>query len=200
MRRIKEKTERALGMKLFIKGDRCNSPKCAMVRHPYRPGQHGQARHSVTDFGKQLLEKQKIQIIYGLNNHQMMAMFRNLSKEDILTALETRLDRVVFLLGFAKSPRVGRQMVSHGHIQVNGRKVTIPSFHVKVGDVVSIRPESRSSKMFEDIQVRLKEQKGLPDWLKIKPEELKGECVAKPDVAGTQTPFDVNLVGQYYSR
>ena len=187
-------------MKLFIKGDRCNSPKCAMVRHPYRPGQHGQARHSVTDFGKQLLEKQKIQIIYGLNNHQMMAMFRNLSKEDILTALETRLDRVVFLLGFAKSPRVGRQMVSHGHIQVNGRKVTIPSFHVKVGDVVSIRPESRSSKMFEDIQVRLKEQKGLPDWLKIKPEELKGECVAKPDVAGTQTPFDVNLVGQYYSR
>ena len=101
MRPTKEKKERSLGIKLFIKGDRCNSPKCAMVRHPYRPGQHGQARHSVSDFGKQLQEKQKIQIIYGLNNSQMMKMFRKYGKEEIMVKLESRLDHVVFLLGFS---------------------------------------------------------------------------------------------------
>jgi len=185
-------------MKLFLKGDRCNSPKCAMVRHPYRPGQHGQRRHSISDFGRQLQEKQKIQILYGLNNRQMASMFRNFSKEDILTKLETRLDHVVFILGFAKSPRIARQFVSHGHIHVNGRKVTIPSYYVKIGDIVTVRPESRPSKIFEEIGPRLK-QYTPPEWLKLKAEELKGECVAKPAL-GAQLPFDINLVGQYYSR
>ena len=199
MRKITEKKERSLGIKLFIKGDRCNSPKCAMVRHPYRPGQHGQARHTVSEFGKQLQEKQKIQILYGLNNQQMMKMFRAYDKEEIMVILETRLDHVVFLLGFAKSPRIARQMVSHGHIIVNGRKVTIASYHVRIKDIISVRPESRSSKLFEDIQLRLK-QYTPPEWLKLKAEELKGECVAKPPVAGVQLPFDISVVGQFYSR
>jgi len=186
-------------MKLFLKGDRCNSPKCAMVRHPYRPGQHGQARHSVSDFGKQLQEKQKIQLLYGLNNRQMMKMFRSYTKEEILNKLETRLDHVVFLLGIAKSPRIARQFVSHGHIIVNGRKVTIPSYSVKMKDTIAVRPESRSAKIFEDIQLRLK-QYTPPEWLKLKAEELKGECTGKPPVAGVQLPFDINLVGQFYSR
>lgn len=199
MQRITEKKERALGIKLFLKGDRCNSPKCAMVRHPYRPGQHGQARHTVSDFGKQLQEKQKIQILYGLNNQQMMRMFRKYNKEEIMDRLESRLDHVVFLLGIAKSPRIARQLVSHGHIHVNGRKVTIPSFHVKVKDIVAVRPESRSVKIFDDIQLRLK-QYTPPEWLKLKAEELKGECVARPPVTGVQLPFDISLVGQFYSR
>jgi len=186
-------------MKLFLKGDRCNSPKCAMVRHPYRPGQHGQARHSVSDFGKQLQEKQKIQLLYGLNNRQMMKMFRTYTKEEILNKLETRLDHVVFLLGLAKSPRIARQLVSHGHITVNGRKVTIPSYCVKMKDTIAVRAESRSAKIFDDIQLRLK-QYTPPEWLKLKVEELKGECTGKPPVAGVQLPFDINLVGQFYSR
>ena len=198
MRPVKEKKERALGMKLFLKGDRCNSPKCAMVRHPYRPGQHGQARHSVSDFGKQLQEKQKIQLLYGLNNRQMMKMFRTYSKEEILNKLETRLDHVVFLLGIAKSPRIARQLVSHGHITVNGRRVTIPSYCVKVKDTIAVRTESRSAKIFDDIQLRLK-QYTPPEWLKLKAEELKGECVSKP-VLAAQLPFDINVVGQFYSR
>jgi small subunit ribosomal protein S4 len=170
-----------------------------MVRHPYRPGQHGQARHSMSDYGRQLQEKQKIQLIYGLSNRQMMSMFRSSSKEDILQKLETRLDRVVFLLGFAKSPRVARQLVSHGHITVNGRKVTIPSYSVKMKDTIAVRAESRSAKIFDDIQLRLK-QYTPPEWLKLKAEELKGECMGKPPVAGVQLPFDINLVGQFYSR
>ncbi len=199
MRTVKEKKERALGIKLFLKGDRCNSPKCAMVRHPYRPGQHGQARHSVSDYGRQLQEKQKIQILYGLNNQQMMKMFRNYGKEEILAKLESRLDHVVFLLGFAKSPRIARQFVSHGHITVNGRKVTIPSYYVKVKDTVAVRPESRAAKIFDDIQLRLNKYTP-PEWLKLKAEELKGECVMSPPVAGVQLPFDINVVGQFYSR
>lgn len=199
MKRIKEKKERSLGIKLFLKGDRCNSPKCAMVRHPYRPGQHGQARHSVSEFGKQLQEKQKIQILYGLNNHQMMKMFRNYDKDGIMTKLESRLDHVVFLLGFAKSPRIARQLVSHGHIHVNGRKVTIPSYYIRVKDIIAVRPESRRALIFDDIQLRLK-QYTPPEWLKLKVEELKGECVAKPPVTGVQLPFDINVVGQFYSR
>src|SRR3989338_11242533 len=98
-KQIKEKTERALGTRLFLKAERCNSPKCVMIRRPYRPGQHGQKRHTVSEYGKQLQEKQKIQYIYGLNNRQMMNLFRKFNeKEKLLSALEHRLDRVVFLL------------------------------------------------------------------------------------------------------
>ena len=129
----------------------------------------------------------------------MLKMFRNYSKEEILNKLESRLDHVVFLLGFAKSPRIARQLVSHGHIHVNGRKVTIPSYYVRMKDIVAVRLESRPAKIFEDIQLRLK-QYTPPEWLKLKAEELKGECVAKPPAVGAQLPFDINVVGQFYSR
>ncbi|MCL4404356.1 30S ribosomal protein S4 [Patescibacteria group bacterium] len=199
MKSIKEKKERALGVKLFIKADRCNSPKCVTVRRPYRPGVHGQARRrQPSEYGRELKEKQKLQIIYGLTNRQMMNLFGAKSPDDILKHLEKRLDRVVFLLGLAKSTRIARQLVSHGHILVNGRKVTIPSYYVKVGEKIEIRPESRGSKLFEDIQVRLK-QYTPPAWLKLDAQNLKGECVEEPVVEGS-LPFDINLVGEFYAR
>lgn len=201
MQSIKEKKERALGVKLFIKAERCNSPKCVMVRRPYKPGVHGQSRRrrQQSDYGRQLREKQKLQFIYGLNNRQMMNLFKASSPEEILRRLEKRLDRVVFLLGIAKSPRVGRQMVSHGHILVNGRKVTIPSYDVRIGDKIEVRPESRGSKVFEDAQTRFK-QYTPPAWLKLNAAALQGECVADPGLETGSLPFDINLVGQFYAR
>ena len=198
MQKIKEKRERALGTKLFLKAERCGSPKCVMIRRPYRPGVHGQKRHSVSDYGKQLREKQKIQIIYGLNNKQLSNLFSK-AKEKILLILEKRLDRTVYLLGFARSPRIGRQLIAHGHILVNGRKVTIPSYIVKIGDSIMIRPESKSSKLFEDISIRLKQYEP-PTWLKLDKSTLNGECVSEPQFDDAALPFDINLVGQYYSR
>ncbi len=197
----KEKKERSLGMKLFIKAERCNSPKCVMVRRPSRPGAHGAKRKKMlSDFGKQLQEKQKLQFSYGLNNKQTRTLLALKSLEKMMIALEHRLDRVVFLLGFAQSLRIARQLVSHGHIVVNDKKVTIPSFSVRIGDVISIRQESRKAKIFEDIQMRLSQYEP-PEWLKINKGELKGECVAKVTANGkARFPFDINLVGEYYSR
>ena len=200
MRRIKEKKERSLGTKLFLKADRCSSPKCVTVRRLGKPGQHGARRSQVTEYGKQLQEKQKIQIFFGLNNKQVQVIFnREDDPEKIKAALRERLDFVVYLLGFAKSPRIARQMVSHGHIVVNGRKVTIGSFRVKKGDVVGIRPESRDSKLFEGIKDRL-QHIAPPSWLKLNSSDLKGECVASSVSDTSEFPFNVALVGQFYSR
>lgn len=201
MQHIKEKKERALGTKLFLKAERCNSPKCAIVRRPTRPGPHGQKRRkALSEFGKQLQEKQRIQIMYGLTNRQMTNLFENDDKESIMNALEHRLDRVVFLLGIAGSPRVARQYVSHGHIMVNGRKVTIPSFRVKVGDVISVREESRKAKIFEELSMNLKKHTP-PSWLKITDAEAGvGTCLKEFSSRETQFPFDINLVGEFFSR
>lgn len=201
MKRIKEKKERALGTKLFLKAERCNSPKCAIVRRPTRPGPHGQKRRKApSEFGKQLQEKQRIQLMYGLTNRQMMNLFKNDDKESIMNALEHRLDRVVFLLGIAGSPRVARQYVSHGHIVVNGRKVTVPSFWVKVGDVISVRGESRKTKVFEELSMNLKKHTP-PSWLKITDAEAgTGTCVKEFSSQETQFPFDINLVGEFFAR
>lgn len=200
MKAIKEKKERALGVKLFLKAERCNSPKCATVRKPYGPGMHGQRRRrQPSDYSRQLKEKQKMQLLYGLNNRQTMNLFRKNSPEKIFSLLERRLDRVVAYLGIAASSRVARQLVSHGHIAVNGKRVTIPSYRVKVGDVIAIRPESRDIKTFESLAERIK-QKDVPPWLKPAGEDGSGECVAEPDFSGAQLPFDISLVGEFYSR
>ncbi len=200
MKKIKEKKERALGMKLFIKAERCNSPKCVMIRRPYRPGAHGQSRRRrrVSEFGKQLQEKQKIQITYGLTNRQMRNLFKGPLEKALLT-LERRLDRVLCALGFAPSTRVARQLISHGHITVGGRKMTIPSYSVRVGDVISIRSESRNKKVFEDLGTKLKQHEP-PFWLKLDKEDLKGECIKQLALEDINVPFDINLVGQFYSR
>lgn len=193
-----EKKERTLGTKLFLKAERCNSPKCVTVRRPYRPGLHGQKRHSISEFGKQLREKQRIRISYGLTNRQMQNLFKK-NPDEVIKILETRLDRVVYLLGLAASIRIARQLVSHGHITVNGRKVTIPSYRVKIGDVVAIKSESRSLRIFEDLPAKLKQYEP-PEWLKLDKEKKEGRCAAMPKVGDIIFPFDVDLVVQFYSR
>lgn len=201
MRSIKEKKERALGTKLFIKAERCNSHKCATIRKPYRPGQHGnKRRQKSSEFAEQLQEKQKIQIVYGLTNKQMRKLFLRYSDspEKIVSILEKRLDRVVFLLGFAASTRIARQMVAHGHILVNDRIINFPSYQVKENDVISIKPKSRSSKLFEELEVRLKKHE-TPAWLKLDKKAEKGVCISEPPLEAI-LPFNVNLVGEYYTR
>lgn len=201
--KAKEKKERALGVKLFLKGERCSSLKCAMIRRPYRPGQHGKRRHSVSDFAKQLKEKQKIQISFGLRDRQMkdlfktMAVKKRLNAQAILNILEKRLDNVIFRLGFAPARIAARQFVSHGHFLVNNRKVTIPSYSVKIGDKVSIREGSRSSKIFGDLPLKMKKYEA-PDWLKVDKDKLTGEVVKQPEAGDTL--FDPNMVMEYYSR
>src|SRR3989344_532241 len=144
MRPIKEKKERSLGVKLFLKADRCNSPKCVTVRRPQRPGLHGNAyRRQSSEFGQQLKEKQKIKFLYGIRERQFQNIFNSAAKnpgvtgEMIMKLLEKRLDNVVYRLGLAPSRSVARQLVGHGHVLVNNRRVTIPSCQVKVNDLIS---------------------------------------------------------------
>ncbi len=196
-KQLKEKVERALGEKLFLKAERCNSPKCVMVRRPYRPGQHGQARRRrPSDYARQLRAKQKLQFSYGLTDRQLRQVFERHTgnPEAIIKTLERRLDRVVNHLGFAPSIRVARQLVSHGHILVNGRKVTVSSYAVRTGDVVRIRPESRH------IVAGLQEQLAKytpPAWLTVEPQQLAGTCTGEPTADALES-FDVSLVGQFY--
>jgi len=201
MLRITEKKERALGTKLFLKAFRCSSPKCATIRRPYKPGIHGnkkRRRGAVSEFGRQLQEKQKVQISYGLNNRQMRQLFRGRKEtEKILESLEKRLDNIIFRLGMADSRMIARQLINHGHILANNKKVTIPSYRVKIGEKVGLDANSRKLKVFESLELKLKKF-DPPVWLKLDKEKLTGELIDKPQ--DLNFPFDLNLVAEYYSR
>lgn len=195
---ITEKKERSLGVKLFLKSERCNSPKCVMVRRPQRPGMHGKRRKSLSEFGNQLLEKQKIQLTYGLTNRQLKSLFSS-PKSVVLNKLESRLDRVVFLSQLAPSPRVARQLISHGHITVNGRKTTIVSYQVRKGDVIAVRAESRDLKLFSELVERLGKVTP-PIWLSLSPKDLSVTCVSVPQGDEMNFPFNIDAVVEFYSR
>lgn len=196
-----EKKERTLGTKLFLKAERCSSPKCVMIRRPSKPGIHGQRRRGrkiLSEFGRQLQEKQKIQITYGLKNRQMRQLFRGKKEtEGVIESLERRLDNVIFRLGLAGSRIIAHQLVTHGHFLVNGRKVTVPSYRVKIGDKISLHPHSRNSQIFKSLELKLKKFEP-PKWLKLDKEKLEGELIDKP--RELNLPFDLNLVAEYYSR
>lgn len=201
MQRVKEKKERALGVRLYLKGERCNSHKCALIRKPYPPGVHGQKRKSsVSDYGRQLKEKQKMRITYALKEKQMANLFKKYKSEEILCLLERRLDRVVFYLGFAPSLKTARQIVSHGHIMVNGVKTKTPSYILEKGDKVSLREESKNRKNFSDLKEKLKGKKEIPLWLKLDLEKLEGEVLGMPEIDQKQVPFDIGLVAEFYAR
>ncbi len=205
MKKSAEKKERSLGMRLFLKGDRCNSPKCVMVRRSYRPGVHGKTRRRApSEYGQQLIEKQRIRVSYGIGEMQMRNIFKKaLLKtgvaigEVIVKSLERRLDNTIFRLGFSSSRIVARQLISHGHFLINGRKVTIPSFQVKLEDVISIKPLSKNLLIFKDLHNIIKKYEA-PDWLAIDKEKLEGRVVFLPK--NIEIPFDINLVVDYYSR
>jgi small subunit ribosomal protein S4 len=199
-----EKKERALGVRLGLKPDRCASPKCAMVRKPYRPGLHGKRRQgAASEMKLQLQEKQKVRLSYGLREAAMHravheAMRKKGSNADMLMILlERRLDNVVYRLGFAPSRSVARQLISHGHITVNGRKVTIPSFRMAPGAVVGVRSESRAHPAFKDLAAAFAKTE-VPVWLSRDAEALTGTLVSLPK--DVEAPFDINLIIDYYSK
>jgi small subunit ribosomal protein S4 len=205
MHKILEKRERALGTKLFLKGERCSSAKCAAVKRPYRPGEHSKTKRfrKSSEYGRQLGEKQKIRFSYGLKEKELEKYFVLADKSGeptdtaLIELLESRLDNVVFRLGFVSSRRIARQLVSHGHIMVNNRRVTVPSISLKAADEVSFRKESADHSLLKDLAGRLKNYQ-TPVWLKLDKEKLVGEVLSKPK--DVEMPFDLNLVVNYYSK
>lgn len=194
------------GEKLYLKGDRCYSDKCALERRPYAPGVHGQGRRQkLSEYGIQLREKQKTKRIYGVQERQFRNYFekaerqRGITGENLLILLERRLDNVVYRLGFASSRKEARQLVNHGHFTVNGKKVNIPSMLVKVGDVIQVREKSKASPKFQE----LKEQaayKAVPEWLSVDVENMSGTVLAYPTRDQIDTPVKEQLIVELYSR
>lgn len=201
MQRVKEKKERALGVRLYLKGERCSSHKCALVRRPYPPGVHGLKKKGViSDYGRQLREKQKMRITYLLKEKQMSNLFKKYKPEEILDLLERRLDRVVYYFGIAPSLKAARQVISHGHILVNGVKTKTGSYILKKGDKISIKESSKDRKIFADLKEKLKNKKDIPAWLKFDIDKLEGEVVGSPEIDLKKMPFDISLVAEFYSR
>ncbi len=193
------------GTKLYLKGERCYSDKCSVAKRAYAPGQHGQGRKKVTEYGIQLREKQKTKRIYGLLEKQFRAYFdkaerqKGIAGENLLQILERRLDNVVYRLGFAGSRNEARQIVRHTHIAVNGRRVNIPSFLVKPGDVVEIREDSRKVPRIKEI-MEAAEQKVIPEWLSRDLEGHRGEILRLPIREEIDTPIEEHMIVELYSR
>lgn len=193
-------------MKLFLKGDRCYSDKCAFDRRSYPPGEHGERRgRKSSDYGIQLREKQKIKRIYGLSEKQFHLFFERAERQkgitgtNLLIALERRLDNVVYRLGFANSRGQARQLVQHRHFQVNGRRVNIPSFQVNVGDTIEVREGSRNVPVIQealDAVVR----RGVPQWLDLEKDRLRGVVKSLPVREDLTMPMQEQLVVELYSK
>lgn len=204
----KEKKERRIGERLGIKGDRCAGPKCAAVRRNYPPGVHGPAGRPrrLTGFGLQLREKQKAQLIYGLSERQ----FGNYVKKAIQKKgdsglflgrlLEQRLDNVVYRLGLTRSRGEGREYVTHGHFLVNGRKVTVPSYQVRVGETIAVKPKSAANKFFKEIMTPRLMKHEAPGWLSSEPAALQGKMIAAPGESDIPQNFNHKMIIEFYSR
>ena len=191
------------GCKLFLKGDRCISPKCAMEKRPVVPGQHGLGRKKVTDYGTQLREKQKVKRAYGLLEKQFREYYEKATRmkgvvgENMLSLLERRLDNVVYRMGIGDSRSESRQIVNHGHICVNGKVVNIPSYLVSVGDVISIRENKREKANFKE----LKDLKVvLPKWLEFDNQTLTGKVIALPQRDDIDLGIKEHLIVELYSK
>jgi len=196
-------------MKLFLKGARCDSPKCAVPknRQNYQPGQHGQRRtRRQSEYGLQLREKQRVRRYYGVleaqfRRHYDEAVRRGgVTGDNLLQLLESRLDNVAYRMGFADSRAAARQLVRHGHFTVNGRKTDIPSFIVRPGDVLSVKAEKRSKVYFQDFNVQL-ESKRPPEWVSVNVNDLSGKVLSLPTRDQMELPpFNEALIVEYYSR
>lgn len=193
------------GDKLFLKGDRCYTEKCAVERRKYPPGQHGQSRGKLSDYGVQLREKQKTRKSYGLLERQFRRYFAEAERqkgttgEVLLQLLERRLDNVVFRMGFAVNRREGRQLVGHGHFLVNGQKVNIPSYIVKPGDVIEVRESSRSIPLIAD-NISKMEHREIPAWVEVSGSEFKGKVVHVPSREDIHLPIQEQLIIELYSK
>ena len=205
MTKVLEKVERRLGEKLFIKGDRCVGPKCALVRRTFAPGVHGKGRRrEPSEFGQLMREKQKVRFAYGLDDKDLKRYITIATSQkgtfgtNMLKLLERRLDNVVFRLGFGDSRRMARQIIGHGHIMVNGRIVSIPSYQVKKGSVIAIKERSLAT-MFKGIDERLRSY-AAPRWLSLDKSKKTGTMTADPEADDVQTTVDITKVKEFYSR
>ncbi len=193
------------GSKLFLKGDRCFSEKCAFERRSYAPGQHGKARVKVSDYGIRLREKQRVRRIYGVKESQFRRYFeiadrqKGVTGTNLLVLLERRLDNVIYRLGFADSRAQARQLVKHGHFLVNGRKVDIPSFLVKVGDEIKVRDKSKDIQPITQALEAIA-RRGVPDWLELNAEEKKGVVKAWPERSHITMPIQEQYIVEFYSK
>ncbi len=202
----KEKKERALGEHLQLKAHRCASPKCALVRKPYRPGMHGSSKkrpRALSEFGLQLKEKQKFKISYGLDERNLRALFeearqaRGSTAQKILELLERRLDNVLFRAGIAQSRIMGRQMLVHGHITVNGRIVRSPGFLVRVGNAIAVKDASKPRALFRHLRDP-QWQYEVPAWISLDREKLEAKVLSIPQ--DIEPPFEVKLLVEAFSK
>lgn len=190
------------GTKLYLKSDRCYSPKCALERRAYAPGQHGQGRKKLSEYGVQLRAKQSVRRIYGVLERPFRNYFKEADRlkgitgENLLILLERRLDNVVFRLGFASTRAEARQLVRHGHFHLNGHKMNIPSYLVQVGDEIAVREKSKDSAKFKE----LSENTTVPEWLSANPKNLSGKVEALPNRESITIPVDEQLIVELYSR
>jgi len=193
------------GEKLFLKGERCYTNKCSVARRVYAPGQHGQQKKKLSEYGLQLREKQKARRFYGVLESQFRKYFdmavkrKGITGENLLQILESRLDNVVYRLGLATSRPEARQLVRHGHFTVNGKKVNIPSYLVKVGDVISLREKSRNSPKIQAIS-EIAGGKVIPKWLEYNAENFTGKVVSLPAREDIDLPISEHLIVELYSK
>ena len=193
------------GLKLYLKGDRCYTDKCAIDRRTYAPGQHGQNRKKTSEYGGQLREKQKARRIYGVLESQFRNYFEKAERqsgvtgENLLRLLERRLDNVIFRLGFASSRAQARQLVRHNHFTLNGHKANIPSMLVQVGDVIQVKEKSLELQLFQEIKENLA-HRNPPAWLELDREQFAGKVVALPTKEQIDVPIEEHLIVELYSR
>jgi small subunit ribosomal protein S4 len=193
------------GLKLYLKGDRCFTPKCGIERRAYGPGQHGQGRKKVSEYGLQLREKQKARRIYGILENQFRRYFEKAERqagitgENLLRLLERRLDNVIYRLGMGASRSEARQLVRHGHFMVNGRKVNIPSYLIRVGDVITVREKSKESPRIKELLERAGDRTP-PSWLELEAEQARARVVDLPTRDQIDATVQEHLIVELYSR
>ncbi len=193
------------GEKLFLKGDRCYKDKCAFVKHPYPPGEQGEYKGKISEYGLQLREKQKARRIYGILERQFRKYFeeadrrKGVTGEILLQILESRLDNTVYRMGLARSRAEARHLVRHGHYLVNGRKVDIPSYLTRAGDEIEVKEKSKGKEVFKQIRESL-EQQGTVDWLDVDEEELKGKVIRVPAREEIDAPIAEHFIVELYSK
>ena len=192
-------------LKMYLKGERCYTDKCAIERRPYPPGQHGQGRTKFSEYGVQLREKQKVKRMYGLLEAQFRGYYHHASAkkgktgENLLQALELRLDNVVFRLGFADTRNEARQLVRHGHVTINGKLVDIPSFSVRPGQLVEIREKSRKVVRISEA-LEAVDRRGIPPWLDLDKKAFKGTVKQNPAREDLTMPIQEQLIVELYSK
>ena len=193
------------GQKLFLKGSRCYTDKCSVTRRNYAPGEHGQGRKKISEYGTQLREKQKTKAFYGVGEKQFRKYFemaenkKGITGENLLQILESRLDNVVYRLGFGSSRAQARQLVNHGHFEVNGKKVDIPSYLIKAGDVIAVREIKKDNKIIKE-NLEVNAAKPVPEWLEKDAEKMQGKVVRLASREDVDIPVEEHLIVELYSK